>query len=177
MTTPFFFRSTSVAVDGTSFLVMYNGEQRYRIYDSGGALVKAVAADFVSSPVDEHVARVVRDSVLAEVPPELEDEVRLLLDMTPIPEALPTAGTWQPDVGPSTFLYVDDQRRVWVQEYQKPNGTVAPWRVHTAEGDPLGRVVFPQEVTAVLDSRGDTVLALWSDAVGMEQLTVYSIHQ
>lgn len=174
MVTPLFFRSTSVAVDSLSYLVMYNGEQRYRVYDDAGTLLHTVG-NFGRAPIDERLIRIAKDSALADIPSSFVKGMRSLLEAMPVRDSTPTAGTWRLDAGPGSFLYVDEQRRVWVLEYQLPGSSSAVWRVYTRGGGAPGRVVFPREVSALLDSTGDTVLGLWRDEIGIEHLTLYSL--
>lgn len=72
-------------------------------------------------------------------------------------------------------IRVDDQRRIWVQDYQPFSARVErTWYVFDADGAYLGPVVFPASFAVHQIARGN-VIGRWTDDDDVEHVRVYGI--
>ena len=72
-------------------------------------------------------------------------------------------------------ILVDDQRRLWVQDYRRP-GTVGPnrWLIFEAHGAPIA-TMYTDPSLRPLDVSGGLLLAVVADPLGVEFLRVFEI--
>lgn len=161
---PPFMRHVYAAPVDDGFLVSLSDQPRVDVYGPDGDLLRSMRLPESEVLVRITDARSVREDLLVNVPEDMHAIFRELLADMPIPPTWPAIGG----------LVVDDEDRVWVQQYRSEDEAGQIWHVFTLDGAYLDEVSTPGRF-APRAIRGDLVVGFWRDELDVESIRVYRI--
>lgn len=114
------------------------------------------------------------DQLMAQIPEHQRQAARRYAEEPPMPERYPAFGD----------LLVDGRGDLWVGErygLELPQIRFLPneyrsWALFASDGTPVGRVLTPPR-TNLLDARGDRLLGLHKDELGVETVRLYRLER
>jgi hypothetical protein len=157
-----------VAIGDTSLFISDSADAPIREVSVAGAEVRRIGARSATrTPSKDHIAAY-RESQLATARRSsnanaLTMQTRIL-DATPFPDHVPALRR----------MFVDRDRRLWVEEYPEARSTRQRFRVYAQDGKLLASIVGPDR-GRVLDVRGTQALVAWTDPDGVPYVRVYRI--
>ena len=161
----FFPRYTYRRAAGDHLYIAANDTYELRRYTPDGALTGIVRRAHAAVAVTEEHVQLERERRLAQV--RSDDERQMLsgvLNEMPVPKTFPAYH----------LVRVDDERKVWVQEYVIPGINHATWSVFDAVGLLLGQVEAPLRFEPYHIGT-DFVLGEWRDDLDVEYVRLYEL--
>lgn len=140
--------------------VSEEGRRQFSVFDRGGNLI-AVARENAPRTVvtPEHVKSYRRKI-------ELRLTSEPWLGTVPAPDSVPAYDR----------AIVDDQGRIWAREYEVSRTNPESWRLLPLSEDSGGLVLVLPARFDMTDVRGDVVVGLSTDALGVQQVLRFSCH-
>lgn len=161
---PPFMRHVYGAPVDDGFLVSLSDQPRVDVYGSGGDLLRSMRLPESKLLVSITDVQSAREGLLVNVPEEMHAIFRELLAGVPIPPTWPAIGG----------LVVDDEGRVWVQQYRSEDEAEQTWHVFTLDGAYVDEVSTPGRF-APRAIRDDLVAGIWRDELDVESVRIYRI--
>ncbi len=143
-----------------SIIYVSNGDAaEIRSYALDGRYIQSLRLSIPSIPVDQDdPERFLREQ------PSRRTIYQRFLGATEYPAVFP----------PFSTLLTDDDGRLWVERYERPEENVHEWMVFNPAGAPLFRVSVP--ASFVLSSvRGNHLAGISRDSLGVESARIYSL--
>ena len=159
---PPFARVTAAAADPAGVWIGDSDRPQVLRYGLDGTLQAIVHLPFEPVPVTpDLVARALAEQLEEADDEEERDLARQRWEDLPLPESLP----WFEE------LEVDRDGNLWVRTYQAPGDEIRTWHVFTADGEWLGAVDFPDQLSP-LEIGDDLILARFGDELDVEHVQI-----
>lgn len=160
-----FGRATLFSASDSLLYFVDTGKPEVRIHGLDGSLDRVVRlSPPTRSVVAEDVERI-RSQYLEGAPPDIQDQIRTLLDEVPIPETMPYFSRLVPGVDGS----------IWLQRYQPFRDELETrWTVVGSNGEWLGDVELPEGL-ALHAASNEWVLGVWTDELDVEYVKRYRL--
>ncbi len=136
------------------------------LYDTEGGLQRVVRISSVETVITESHADDWIDAALETFgdTPSTRAATVAQLEAAPLPEVFPAFSA----------IHLDQEGRLWVQEYEMPRADRSRWLVFSTEGAYLGLVWIPVEFE-ITDVATDRILGVWTDDLGVPTIRVYDL--
>lgn len=147
------------------FCHVWGPEPLIRCFDLHGRLYRVIHAPLPVRPVTEADISWYWDEKISQARGLMAEHQRRSRSWMVFPDAFPAFAT----------LLGDDQGRVWGQVYPLPHAEERRWLVFE-DGRAVGELRVPKPFN-VLDVRGDRVVGVWMDDMGVEFVRVYRLRE
>jgi len=140
---------------------------RYEVnfFGASGALARIIRVQIPPVVVTEAHLQGYLEEMLARLPsPDLAPQIRAGFRDTPHAETMPAFQA----------LLLDSEGYLWVEDYNIPGDTLRSWTVFDDEGRAKTRLSLPK-ANRVMDIGEDSVLAVYTDGLGVEYVRVYPL--
>jgi hypothetical protein len=172
-----FGRTTLYAADARSVFTLETGEYAIRAYDPDGSLREIYRRPFDARPVTQDDKRRWAEQ-LVEAQQIDQERVPFLTSMLDEPDRAA-------DVMPSAqIMTVDRVGNIWVEDFDDVGVEVGEFSIFSPDGVWLGRIDVPPGLPWLRGRRGvaldiddQTLLGVWTDDLGVEQVRVYRIEK
>lgn len=156
-----------VASRGSTIFVADSADAPIRELSASGAEVRRVGRPATRAPSVDHIAEYRENQLSSARRSSNANAVAMqtrILDATPFPDRVPAFRR----------MFVDHDRRLWVEEYPAARSTRQRLRVYAPDGRVIANVVGPDR-GRMLDVHGMRALVAWSDPDGVPFVRVYQI--
>jgi hypothetical protein len=161
-----FGRMTEVAVAGNRFYAGYTEHYEIVRRDATGNPDLVIRAARAPAPLTAALVEAHKAERLAEADDRWRPRLERLYQDIPFPETLPAF----------TDLQVDADGNLWVLDVSPPTDTRRVWTVFAPNGDMLGRLETPADVS-VREIGHDYLLGTWSDDFDVPYVRLYRLER
>jgi hypothetical protein len=158
--------SWSFRAHGDQIFVGAGDRLQVDVHDLHGRHLRSMRAALDRRPVTEAAVDALLESRLAAARSEADRQrLRVEARETAMAQLMPAHGT---------RILVGPDGHVWVEAYHAPGDSGRAWHVFDPDGPYLGQVQVPAKLR-LTDIRGDAVLGVWTDDLGVASVRAYPL--